>query len=159
MPGMLSPWLYSAANQDAEGLNRASKVAELAGGRCKIRTQTQASTLALASWVTVDTASSLQSPPKSLLLPDALKPCLLQGALQDPDLLSSLSPSWAAFTPLQALLHPSFQRKSRKGTFFFFCLFRATPAAHGGSQVRGPSGAVAASLHQSHSNVGSKPHL
>ena len=43
--------------------------------------------------------------------------------------------------------------------FFFFCLFafsRATPAAYGGSQARGLIGAVAASLSQSHSNVGSK---
>ena len=44
----------------------------------------------------------------------------------------------------------------------FFCLFaisRATPVAYGGSQARGLIGAVAAGLHQSHSNVGSEPHL
>ena len=44
--------------------------------------------------------------------------------------------------------------------FFFFCLFafsRATPGAYGGSQARGPVRAVATSLRQSHSNVGSKP--
>ena len=41
----------------------------------------------------------------------------------------------------------------------FFCLFRTTPTAQGGSQARGPIGAAAASLHHSHSNVGSKPHL
>ena len=35
----------------------------------------------------------------------------------------------------------------------------AAPAAYGGSQARGLSGAVATSLRQSHSNVGSKPHL
>ena len=28
--------------------------------------------------------------------------------------------------------------------FVFFCLFRATPAAYGGSEARGPFGAVAA---------------
>ena len=42
---------------------------------------------------------------------------------------------------------------------FCFCLFafsRAAPAAHGGSQVRGLIGAVATSLHQSHSNARSK---
>ena len=41
---------------------------------------------------------------------------------------------------------------------FFFCLFRATPAACGGSQARGIIGAVAASLcqSQSHSNAGCK---
>ena len=41
--------------------------------------------------------------------------------------------------------------------FFFFCLSRATPTAHGGSQARGPIGAVAAG--HSHSNAGSKPRL
>ena len=44
--------------------------------------------------------------------------------------------------------------------FSVFCLFfRAAPEAYGGSQARGPIGAVAASLHHSHSNVGSKPCL
>ena len=38
-------------------------------------------------------------------------------------------------------------------------LFRAVPAAYGGSQARRPIGAVAASLHHSHSNAGSEPHL
>ena len=43
--------------------------------------------------------------------------------------------------------------------FLFFCLFafsRAASAAHGGSQARGLIGAVAATLHQSHSNSGSE---
>ena len=47
-------------------------------------------------------------------------------------------------------------------SFFFFCLFafsRATPAAYGGSQVRGLIGAVAAGLHHSHSNARSETHL
>ena len=45
--------------------------------------------------------------------------------------------------------------------FFFwpFCLFRATPAVYGGSQARGPIGAVAAGLHHSHSNTTSELHL
>ena len=46
--------------------------------------------------------------------------------------------------------------------FFFFLVFltfRATPAAYGGSQARGPIGTVAASLRQSHSNVGHEPRL
>ena len=34
-----------------------------------------------------------------------------------------------------------------------FCLFRATPMAYGGSQTRGQIADVAASFHQSHSNV------
>ena len=36
---------------------------------------------------------------------------------------------------------------------FFFCLFRATPAAYGGSQARGPIAAIAFGLHYSHSNA------
>ena len=45
--------------------------------------------------------------------------------------------------------------------FFFlsFCLFRATPAAHGGPQARSPIGDTAAGLRQSHSNLGTKPNL
>ena len=37
--------------------------------------------------------------------------------------------------------------------------FRASPVAYGSSQARGPIGAIAASLHHSHSNVGSKLYL
>ena len=40
-----------------------------------------------------------------------------------------------------------------------FHLFRAAPVAYGGSQDRGEIGAAAASLHHSHSNTGSEPHL
>ena len=39
--------------------------------------------------------------------------------------------------------------------FLFFCLFRATPVAYGGSQARGLIGAVASGLCQDHSSVGS----
>ena len=39
--------------------------------------------------------------------------------------------------------------------FFFFCLFRATPVAYRCSQASGRIGAIAASPHHSHSNVGS----
>ena len=41
-------------------------------------------------------------------------------------------------------------------SFFFFAISSATPAAHGGSQARSLNGAVATSLHQSHSNTGSE---
>ena len=41
---------------------------------------------------------------------------------------------------------------------FVFCLFRAAPAAYGGSQARGLIGAIADGLHHSH-NAGSEPHL
>ena len=46
--------------------------------------------------------------------------------------------------------------------FILFCLFaisRAAPTAYGGFQARGLIEAVAAGLHQSHSNAGSEPHL
>ena len=46
--------------------------------------------------------------------------------------------------------------------FFFFCPFVfswAVPEAYGGSQARGLIGAVAAGLHQGHSNARSEPCL
>ena len=46
--------------------------------------------------------------------------------------------------------------------FLFFGIFafsRATPRAHGGSQVRGLIGAVATGLRQSHSNTRNELHL
>ena len=46
--------------------------------------------------------------------------------------------------------------------FFFPVLLpfsRVAPEAYGGSQARGLTGAVAAGLHQSHSNMGSELHL
>ena len=42
---------------------------------------------------------------------------------------------------------------------YLFLFFRAAPATYGSSQARGPIRAAAASLHHSHSNVGSKPRL
>ena len=45
-------------------------------------------------------------------------------------------------------------------SFLFFLSFsRASPAAYGGSQIRGLIGAIATGLRQSHSNAGSKPRL
>ena len=38
----------------------------------------------------------------------------------------------------------------------FFCFYRAAPMAYASSQVRGQIGAIAASLHHSHSNSGSE---
>ena len=43
--------------------------------------------------------------------------------------------------------------------FLFFAFSRATPVAHGSSQARGLTGAVAASLRHSHSNTRSEPSL
>ena len=42
---------------------------------------------------------------------------------------------------------------------YFLSFFRVAPMAHGGSQARGLSGAVADVLRHSHSNVRSKPRL
>ena len=42
---------------------------------------------------------------------------------------------------------------------FIFCLFRAAPAAYGGSQARGLIRAVATGLRQSLSNARSEPRL
>ena len=47
----------------------------------------------------------------------------------------------------------------RNSFFFFFVFFRPAPVAYGGSWARGQIGAVAASLHHSHSNVASELHL
>ena len=41
----------------------------------------------------------------------------------------------------------------------YFLSFWATPVAYGGSQVRGRIRAIAAGLHNSHSNAGSEPGL
>ena len=43
--------------------------------------------------------------------------------------------------------------------YLFILLFRAAPAAYGGSQARGQIGATAASLCHSHGNTGSKMRL
>ena len=43
--------------------------------------------------------------------------------------------------------------------YYLFSLFRAAPGAHVGSQARGRIGVAVAGLHQSHSNMGSEPHL
>ena len=41
-----------------------------------------------------------------------------------------------------------------RGIFYFILLFRATPVAQGSSQAGGGTGAAAAGLCHSHSNVG-----
>ena len=46
-----------------------------------------------------------------------------------------------------------------KITFFVSLFFRVEPTAHGGSQAQGLIGATAASLHHSHINARSEPHL
>jgi len=60
-------------------------------------------------------------------------------------------------------MHNTGTSQGEKILFFFvvvsFCLFRAMLMAYGGSQARGLIRAVAADLHHSPSNSGSKPHL
>ena len=72
---------------------------------------------------------------------------------------------WYRFDPWPGNFHmPQVQPKKKKRTtplffFFSFCLFRDSPKAYGVSQARGLIGAVATSLHHSHSNAGSQPRL
>ena len=51
------------------------------------------------------------------------------------------------------------QGKNKQKSVLYFCPFRATPMAYGGSQARGWIRTVAAGLGHSHSNVASEPHL
>jgi len=62
-----------------------------------------------------------------------------------------------SFCPLISVLTKVSPRITTAFEFVF--LFRAAPVAYGGSQVRGQNGPAAASLHHSHSKVGSEPHL
>ena len=58
---------------------------------------------------------------------------------------------WAENQNLKYILLPQID--------FFFVFSRATAMTYGGSETRGLIRAVTTSQHQSHSNVGSKPHL
>ena len=55
--------------------------------------------------------------------------------------------------------NPVFFAPSPSSSSSPFCLFRAAPVAHGGSQAKGRIGAAAAGLHHSHSNMGSEMSL
>ena len=57
-------------------------------------------------------------------------------------------------SPLPLQTHPPSSQMSSP-----LLLFRAVPTAYGGSQARGLIGATAASLHHSHSNARTEPHL
>ena len=59
----------------------------------------------------------------------------------------------------ESCLQPTSQLTAMTDFFFFLSFSMAAPAAYGDSQARGLIGAVAASLHQSHSNIGSEPRL
>ena len=63
-----------------------------------------------------------------------------------------------------SLRPPHGQTKPKLNSFwflvlFYFCLFRFTPGAYGGSQARDQIGAVDAGLPHSHSSTGSEPRL
>ena len=60
--------------------------------------------------------------------------------------------NWAQGDPLREV--SGAKEKDNTSFFFFFLLFRAVPAAYGGSQARGLIGVTAAGLHHSHSNSG-----
>ena len=59
-------------------------------------------------------------------------------------------------TGISACFQLCFEDVSNSFVFFTFGFSRATPGAYEGSQARGPIGAVAAGLRQSHSNAGSE---
>ena len=63
------------------------------------------------------------------------------------------------FSMMMPLQHFEFYKTVFLSFFWSFCHFLGAPAAYGGSQARGPIAAVAADLHQSHSNTGSEPRL
>ena len=71
--------------------------------------------------------------------------------------------SFFLFFPGHSATH--FRSPPKKALFFFFCLLSfvfcpflgPNPRAYGGSQARRLIGAVAADLHQNHSNSGSEP--
>ena len=88
------------------------------------------------------------------------------GYRQFSDALASgpISPlSASIFTSLSPVLESSlvlsqlFLGFSLIETFFFFLLFNCAPTAYRSSQARGRIRATVASLHHSHSNMGSKP--
>ena len=74
-----------------------------------------------------------------------------------PQTYAKLYWAWSAEYPSKLGVHPGWLRNE---IFLFVCFFsRAAPEACGGSQASGRIRAVAAGLHHSHSNAGSKPRL
>ena len=77
--------------------------------------------------------------------------------------------SWASVSPSERRLSPTYAQRFALGSkggsqvrqrnttfFFFFFLLRAAPVSYGGSQAKGPIGAVATGLRQRHSNARSE---
>ena len=89
----------------------------------------------------------------------------LRGCHSDPTVGGSVLapfPCWASL-PLAGVSGPAFPLFpalfSESCLSFFYCLFRATPVAYGGSQTRGRIRAADAGLRHSHSNARSEWHL
>ena len=85
--------------------------------------------------------------------------------------MAFLVTSYMIFKHIDSLGFPTFKRKTVEAGdegkmrnmiiyspkfIYLFSLFRATPLAYGGSQIRGQIEATAAGLHHSHSNMGSE---
>ena len=68
---------------------------------------------------------------------------------------------WLLSAKVAGIFGPFYLSLSLSLFFFFFCFFcfRVTPMAYGGSQARGPIGAVVTGLCHSHSNARFKSHL
>ena len=78
------------------------------------------------------------------------------GGRKAPPLLSRSS--WSGRRTTDKPMVPV-QRERKLEIFFFFCLLRAAPTAHGDSQARGLIGAIAANLYHSHGNTRSELRL
>ena len=71
----------------------------------------------------------------------------------------SLRPEWKTSSSRHPAAWVSHSNSIQLFRLFVCLFFRAALLAFGGSQARGGIGATAASLHHSHSNAGSQPHL
>ena len=88
------------------------------------------------------------------------KPALCAPAIQSFSASLATGPLHILYPLLVALSPLPYPTSVPQLNFFvIFVLFRAAPMVYGGSQARGPIGAVVASLHQSHSNARSEPLL
>ena len=97
----------------------------------------------------------------SLLLSFKSSLCVLNNSLYQMSFANTFSQAVAC---LLSLLMSFTERQCHSVLFYFyffvfFAISLATSLAYGGSQARGPIGAVATGLQQSHSNAGTEPHL
>ena len=76
------------------------------------------------------------------------------------DFVSSNSPGNDLMAKPVYVFQENILHKGKTSTFFgLFAISSAAPMAYGDSQARGRIRAIATGLCQSHSNIGSKPHL